>query len=209
MFFSFIRFIGTTFLRIINGAPRVLNKERLPEGNYILVAPHRAWFDMVYLSWAATPKQFCYMAKKELFKNPLLRWLITHLNAFPVDRSKPGIKAIKTPVKWLKERDISLIMFPSGTRHSQKLKGGVLLIAKMANVPIVPAVYQGPLTFRDILKRHKSTIAFGNPITVGQGRLSKDKQALILEQMNTAFQQLDNQIDPNYVYQDPTKTKKQ
>lgn len=36
----------------------------------------------------------------------------------------------------------------------------------MAKVPLVPAVYQGPLTFKDLLKRQKITIRFGDPIDV-------------------------------------------
>ncbi len=53
-------------------------------------------------------------------------------------------------------------MFPSGTRHSSELKGGVALIAKMGRVPIVPSVYQGPLTLKELFKRKKVTVRFGS-----------------------------------------------
>ena len=39
---------------------------------------------------------------------------------------------------FLKKSDRSLIMFPSGSRHSNDVKGGVALIAKMAKVRIMP-----------------------------------------------------------------------
>ena len=35
-------------------------------------------------------------------------------------------------------------MFPSGSRHSQDVKGGVAIIAKMAKVRIMPVTYTGP-----------------------------------------------------------------
>ncbi len=56
-------------------------------------------------------------------------------------------------------------MFPSGTRHATALKGGMALIAKMAKVKIVPSVYQGPLTLKDLFKRKRVTVRFGSPLT--------------------------------------------
>ena len=160
MFYNFMRRVVAFLVRILNGKITILNKDKLPQGNYILVGPHRTWFDPLFFALAASPKQFAFMAKKELFKNPILKFILKNANAFPVDRENPKPSAIKIPVKWLRNRDISLIMFPSGTRHSQAMKGGVTLISKMANVPIVPAVYPGPLTFKSLLSRKKTVVAF-------------------------------------------------
>lgn len=97
-------------------------------------------------------------------------------------------------------------MFPSGTRHSQNLKGGVLLIARLANVPIVPAVYQGPTTLKGLLKRQKVTIAFGDPIELNsRKKLTEDEQQVILEKMTNSFKKIDAQINPDYVYIDESK----
>ncbi|GBG95079.1 1-acyl-sn-glycerol-3-phosphate acyltransferase [Ligilactobacillus salitolerans] len=203
MFYTFIRVVARVIVFLINGHSIYLNKEKLPKGNYILVGPHRTWFDMIYFALAAAPKPFSFMAKEELFKNPVLRFILKHANAFPVDRAHPGPSAIKTPVRWLRQRDISLIMFPSGTRHSQEMKGGVTLIAKLAGVPIVPAVYQGPLTFKQLFSRKAVTIAFGEPITVDRKtKMTDEYQTSLLDQMEQQFQQLDQQIDPNFKYID-------
>ena len=141
------------------------------------------------------------MAKEELFKNPILRFILVHANAFPVDRQKPGPSAIKTPVKLLKNSDLSLIMFPSGTRHSTELKGGMALIAKMAKVKIVPCVYQGPLTFKDLLKRKKVTMRFGEPIDISDiKKIDKEGLALVESRIQTSFDQLDQAIDPKFKY---------
>lgn len=208
LFYSFIRALVRVIVFIINGNTHYLNKDKLPKGNYILVGPHRTWYDPIFFALAATPKKFSFMAKEELFSNPFLRYILVHANAFPVNRANPGPSVIKTPVKWLRKRDLSLIMFPSGTRHSQELKGGAVLIAKMAGVPIVPAVYQGPLTFKGLLARKKVTIAFGDPITIERKqKLTDEYQEQVIAQMNQAFNNLDQAINPDFVYIDQTTKK--
>ena len=208
LFYSFIRALVRVIVFIINGNTHYLNKDKLPKGNYILVGPHRTWYDPIFFALAAAPKKFSFMAKEELFSNPFLRYILVHANAFPVNRANPGPSVIKTPVKWLRKRDLSLIMFPSGTRHSQELKGGAVLIAKMAGVPIVPAVYQGPLTFKGLLARKKVTIAFGDPITIERKqKLTDEYQEQIIAQMNQAFNNLDQAINPDFVYIDQTTKK--
>ncbi|WP_056948040.1 lysophospholipid acyltransferase family protein [Secundilactobacillus odoratitofui] len=208
MFYSFIRVVVRVLLFIVNGNAHYEHKERLPEGNYILVGPHRTWFDPIYYALAGSPKKFSFMAKIELFKNPVLRWILKHANAFAVDRDHPGPSAIKTPVRLLKKSDLSLIMFPSGTRHSQDLKGGVAVIAKLAKVPIVPTVYQGPLTFKQLFTRKKITVSFGEPFYVDP-KLKLDEAGfkVIESQMQQGFDRLDKEIDPTFKYVDPKQLK--
>ena len=208
MFFRFIRQVARFIVFIINGNARYQQKEKLPtDTNYVLVGPHRTWWDPIYFALGAAPKEFSFMAKEELFKNRILRYILVHAHAFPVKRDNPGPSVIKTPVRNLKNTDLSLIMFPSGTRHSDELKGGAALIAKMAKVPIVPAVYQGPLTLGDLFKRKRVTVRYGEPIDISD--IAKIDQAGIEEverRMNVAFAQLDKEIDPSFVYEiDPAK----
>lgn len=206
MLYNFLVKIVNPFLNLINGRAKIYNKANLPEGNYIIVAPHRTWMDPVLLALAIWPKKFSFMAKKELFKNPVVNKFLRALNAFPVDRKHPGPSAIKTPVNLLKKSNLSTIIFPSGSRYSAKLKGGAVVIAKLANVPLVPAVYQGPLKFGQLFSRHPRKIAFGKPIYIDRKeRLTPENQAKLEEQMQIAFDQLDKQIDPNYKYVMPPK----
>lgn len=209
MFYRFIRGFAKALLFIINGNAHYFDREKLPKDeNYILVAPHRTFWDPIYLAIGASPKEFSFMAKEELFKNPILRFIITHAHAFPVDRDNPGPSAIKTPVKLLKQTDLSLIMFPSGTRHSEDLKGGVALIAKMAKVKIVPSVYQGPVTLGGVFKRKKIQVRFGDPIDISDiKKLDKEGIKEVERRMNEAFLLLDKKTDPSFKYL-PTLEKK-
>ncbi len=131
MFYKIIRPIARFIVWILNGHLHIHHKNRLPKGNYILVAPHRTWWEPILFALGASPMEFMFMAKIELFKNPVLRFILNHAHAFPVDRQNPGPSALKIPVKGLRAGKLSLIIFPSGTRHSSELKGGALLISKM------------------------------------------------------------------------------
>lgn len=202
MFFSFARFIVRILAWLLNGRINVENKSALPEGTYVLVGPHRTWWDPIFFALAASPRKFTFMAKEELFKNPILRFILKHANAFPVNRQNPGPSAIKTPVKALRSKDLSLIMFPTGSRYSSELKGGAVVIAKMARVPLVPAVYQGPLKFSAVLKRKKITIRFGEPISVDPKlKLNDENLTMIGDQMQAAFDQIDHDINPDFKYE--------
>lgn len=196
MLYSIIRGIARGLLWLLNGSTAVYRKENLPDVNegYILISPHRSWLDPVYLALAASPKQFSFMAKKELFKNPFLRWLITSMNAFPVDRENPGPSAIKLPVKHLKGGRLGLIIFPSGTRHSEESKNGAAMIARLSKTPIIPVVYQGPFTFKALLKRQKTKVMFGKPIYI----TNKEEQDAFSEQIKSIFSELDYALDPNF-----------
>ena len=144
------------------------------------------------------------MAKKELFKNPILRWILVHANAFSVDRENPGPSVIKIPVNNLKKTELGVIMFPSGSRHSQEMKGGAMMIAKLSGAPLVPMVYQGPVKFGDLFKRNNVKMAFGDPIYVDKKiKLTDETMAEFGDTLTEAFDKTDKSIDPTWVYIDP------
>jgi len=164
MFYKVIRVLVRGLVFLLNGRYDVVGRENLPNKPYILVAPHRTWWEPIFFALVIAPRDATFMAKKELFKNPILRYILIHAHAFPVDRAHPGPSVIKTPVKALKKEGKVLIMFPSGTRYSEDLKGGAALIAKLSKAPLVPFVYQGPLTFGGLMKHKQITIGVGPEI---------------------------------------------
>ncbi|QEA51736.1 lysophospholipid acyltransferase family protein [Leuconostoc lactis] len=209
-FYDVLHGIVVGLIWTINGRIKYMHRDRLPvNDNYILVGPHRSWWDPVWYAVAAYPKHFIFMAKIELFKSPPLAWLIRAAGAFPVDRENVGPSVIKVPVRELKSGDRSLIMFPSGSRHSAELKSGTILIAKMSGKPIVPAVYQGPVKFSQLFKRNNTTINFGEPIVVDRkDKLDKENITKYTQMIQDAFDRLDQEINPDFVYIDPKHEKK-
>ncbi|WEV50442.1 1-acyl-sn-glycerol-3-phosphate acyltransferase [Lactobacillus sp. ESL0731] len=201
MFYHFARAAARFIVWILNGHLHVYHKERIPEGNYILAAPHRTWWEPILFALAASPKEFMFMAKIELFKNPILRFIMTHAHAFAVDRKNPGPSALKIPIKGLRKGNFSLIIFPSGTRHSTELKAGTLAIAKLSGKPIVPVVYQGPLTFGNLLKRQPLDVCFGNPIQVDRKmKLTHENEAAFDKQLQKVWDQIDTEHNPDFHY---------
>ncbi|WP_320165046.1 1-acyl-sn-glycerol-3-phosphate acyltransferase [uncultured Trichococcus sp.] len=202
MFFKTVVIIVRFLVRILNGKTEIQNKEYIPKDTvFILAAPHRSLLDPIFISFGVYPHVFSSMAKQELFKGKFMNWLLTHMKAFPVNRENPGPSALKQPVSILKEGKTNLLIFPTGSRHSAEIKGGTSSIAKLANVPILPVVYQGPLTFKDLLKRKKATVRFGKPIYLPkEKRISRDDLAAYDELLGTTFRQLDQEIDPDFVY---------
>ena len=110
-----------------------------PEGGLVVAANHRSYLDPPLLgTWF--PRTIHYMAKQELFKIPVLGWIIDHVHAFPVDREKADLAAVRRALKILNAGGVVGI-FPEGTRNltgDVQAKGGAVLLAATAKVPLVP-----------------------------------------------------------------------
>ncbi len=197
MLYTIGRFIMKLFINILGGGIRVINRDRIPEDldSYVVVCTHRTWMDVIALGVAMKPTPLHYMAKKELFGTKLTHWLFQSLHAFPVDRANPGPSSLKIPQRLLKEGKVVGI-FPGGTRSSENsgLKRGAYVIAKRAGVPIVPAVYQGPITLKKTYSKGKKIyVNFGEPIDLGEYS-SKDSER-VLQNIQEAFFALDKELD--------------
>lgn len=199
MFYAYLRGLVVFILWVVNGNAHYHNEENIlhKDENYILVAPHRTFWDPVYMAFAARPKQFIFMAKKELFTNRLFAWWIKMCGAFPIDRENPSPDAIRYPVNVLKKKDRSLVMFPSGSRHSQDVKGGVAVIAKMAKVKIMPAAYAGPMTLKGLIAGERVDMNFGHPIDISDiKRMNDEGIAEVANRIQTEFNRLDAENAP-------------
>ncbi|MBQ8434922.1 MAG: 1-acyl-sn-glycerol-3-phosphate acyltransferase [Oscillospiraceae bacterium] len=144
---------------------KVEGKENIPQDTgFIIASNHRSFADPPLVAVTSKCSKFSFVAKEELFKNPLFGWLIRKLGAFSVVRGKGDMKVISDAVERLEEGRI-LVIFPEGTRSKDgKLgrgKTGVALIAAKSKAVVVPTavVFEGKLRFRK-----KVTVKFGKPI---------------------------------------------
>ncbi len=197
LFYGFVMRFFKILLFIINGRTKVYGKENLPtDEKYVLVAPHKSLLDPVFIAIQAYPHRFSFMAKKELFEVPVLSWIIKKLNAFPVDRKNPGVSAIKKPVNHLKNNELNVVIFPTGSRHSTELKGGAVTIARLGKSQIVPAVYYGPLTIKDVFLRKNTAVAFGKPFEVKRKIEGvEDINAYYSEKIQDSFDSIQEQLE--------------
>ncbi len=131
--------------------PRILGKENLRfKGPAIVVCNHSALSDPVILA-ATVPETIHFMAKKELFGNPLARFFFEKLLfAFPVNRGKSDIASIRHAIEVLKEGKV-FGLFPEGTRcvtgEMDILEKGASFFALKTGAKIIP-MYLRPGTLR-------------------------------------------------------------
>jgi 1-acyl-sn-glycerol-3-phosphate acyltransferase len=152
---------------------RVVGRENVPrDGPLIVAANHVSNFDPPFLG-VSLPRPVWYMAKKELFAMPVLGWLISHLNAYPVDRQAGGTAALRSSLRMLKEgRCIGV--FPEGGRNvkgDKEVKGGAAFLAAASGAPVVPAAIVGSDRLRPF---KRVTVVFGEPMRVVRNRQSDD-----------------------------------
>ncbi|HHW00377.1 MAG TPA: 1-acyl-sn-glycerol-3-phosphate acyltransferase [Clostridiaceae bacterium] len=144
----------------------VVNVNNVPESGPVLIcANHNGIMDMFFIGYKLK-RLVHYMAKEELFKIPLLGFIIKCLGAFPVKRGKGDVSAIKTVFKLLEEGKIVGI-FPEGTRTLGKrkkdirIKPGAALIALRSGVNIVPVAVKGNYRLFSKVK-----VVFGKPFKI-------------------------------------------
>ncbi len=182
------------FLKMNGSKAKVYGLEHIPkEGGFVIACTHNGYVDILNLGVSIYPREIHFMAKKQLFEMKGLGWLITRLNAFPVDRDNPGPSVIKVPRQLIKEGKIVGI-FPSGTRsaESHDLKQGAVTIAQLSKSPIVPAAYIGPKDIGGVLKRQKGYLIYGEPFNVGSGKEARDEAA---EHLEAEFTRLLSQLE--------------
>ena len=115
--------------------------ENVPKDNNYIVCPnHLSTLDPPMMV-AVMPRSVAFMAKKELFDIPFIRWWIDWLGAFAVNRESLGPSTVKT-VQEIKASNWVLGMFPQGTRGVPgEIRGvtkGFAGLAKLTKCNILP-----------------------------------------------------------------------
>ena len=133
--------------------------ENEPVGTpYIVCCNHTSALDVAVIS-VALQSQIHYMAKKEVFKTPILASFAKKMGAIPVDRKSADVGAIKKAISILKSGEC-MGVFPQGTRQKKKdpkatpIKDGIGMLASHAGVGILPVCIR---TKNNRLKMHKKT----------------------------------------------------
>ena len=168
--YKVVKFVLTYPLRFLcNMKVRGTENEPTPEqGAYLVIANHRTWADPIYLCCVLKHQQPHFMAKKELFKIPLLNLLIRALGAYPVNRGGADVGAIKRTIEMLKA-GVSVGMFPQGHRYNgvdprkTSIKTGAAMIALKAGVPVLPVFIKVKNNKHFFLCRKE--VIVGKPIT--------------------------------------------
>jgi 1-acyl-sn-glycerol-3-phosphate acyltransferase len=124
---------------------RVNGVENVPRtGPVILAVNHIAWID-IPLASISVPRVTHYMAKIELFNQPVLGGIMRWLGAFPVRRGEGDRESLRVAERLLAKGDV-LAIFPEGHRsggHLITAHPGASLIALRTGAPVVPVAISG------------------------------------------------------------------
>ncbi len=166
-FYRVVKFLLGKIVGFFLGV-RVKNKDKeIFDKPFILCANHTSLLDAIVIV-IAMKNQIRYMGKKEIFKIPLLNLFIKAMGAFPVDRKKGDVAAIKKTLEILKGGECVGI-FPQGTRHpyenprDTEVKDGIGMMASRAGVGIVPVYIKNKSG--KVKWFHKNTVIIGDYIS--------------------------------------------
>jgi 1-acyl-sn-glycerol-3-phosphate acyltransferase len=166
-----------------------------PAINCVVVANHASYMDIPVL-YSAVPLPLRFFAKKGLFSIPLLGWHLVRAGHLPVVRgdARASLKSMSDGAKLIRERNISVLLFPEGGRSETAIrpfKEGAAYIAIKAGVPVVPV---GLVNVRNILPMHSLLLRpatvevhVGDPIATSgmtphdRGRLNEILQERVTE----------------------------
>ena len=146
--------------RIIVSGEKIEN----PRKPYVVVSNHQSMADIPIVSHL--PWEMKWLGKAELFRLPIIGWMMRLAGDIPVERSdrRKSAMAFIHALKYL-EQHCSVMFFPEGTRsidgRVQRFADGAFQLAIKAKAAILPVALDGSF---DCLP--KKSWKFGPPLTI-------------------------------------------
>lgn len=182
MFYWLIRDIAALLCKILFHT-EVFGRQNIPKkGGFILASNHVSHLDPVVLS-VVSPRKINFMAREDLFHNPLFGAFIRRLCAFPVKRSSADLSALKEAMRRIKNNS-GLLLFPEGRRRAADIEAdmqaepGIGFLAAKLSVPIIPVFVKGteialPKGAR-FIRPHKVCVYFGKALSIEKNMSYQD-----------------------------------
>ena len=161
---TFFRTVATIIFRV-----KIIGADNIPKkSGFILASNHISYYDPPLVGSCIT-REVYFFGKRELFRFKPFGWVLLRVNARPVNRAGVDRSAIETAVEILKSGN-GLTVFPEGTRSKTKdflpVKPGIGMIARQAEVAIVPAYIHGAnQLWNCFIGRTRLSVSYGEPIS--------------------------------------------
>jgi 1-acyl-sn-glycerol-3-phosphate acyltransferase len=171
LWFRFCRGLCQIYFRLFHHI-RYLGLDNIPkEGGFFIASNHESFFDPPAVGGDVERKMF-FLARKSLFKPPIMDKLLPTIRALPVDQEKPDMTGLKRIIDIAKNGD-GVLLFPEGSRtedgNLQPAAPGLGLAIAKSGALVVPARIFGafaawprhgkPRLFKPI------TVVYGKPIS--------------------------------------------
>lgn len=168
--FRFLQLAFQAYLRLLFRV-QVQGREHIPRrGKLLLAANHVSGYDPFVIG-SLVPRGLYFLAKRELFRNPLLGAVLrVLLHAIPVDRRDLGHTTVRR-INELLAAGEAILLFPEGTRSRSgqigEGKAGVGMLAAVNQTDIVPVRVDGLHGARGLLwRRPRIKVVFGPVLSV-------------------------------------------
>ena len=115
-----------------------------PTGPLMVVSNHQSNLDPPMLA-ASLSRRIYFMAKRGIFHDPVISFLLRAYGTFPLNRDGGDLAAIQWSLRMLGQ-DAVIGMFPEGTRSPGSMRQaipGIALIALRSGAPILPVGMTG------------------------------------------------------------------
>ena len=112
----------------------------------VYVANHVSFFDL-FLCGCTLPGYPRGMELKSHFTKPIYGWFVSRFGELPIDKGSPSKlrRSFMQAADILKRGERSILIMPEGTRTRTgelgRFGGGAFFLARTANVPIVPVIF--------------------------------------------------------------------
>jgi 1-acyl-sn-glycerol-3-phosphate acyltransferase len=175
-----VYFLGWCFFRALFKfyfGWRVFNSERVPRaGPVILAANHASYIDPPLVG-AGLRRGINYLARENLFRFPVLGWVLRQWDVVPVDRDGGGAAGLRAILDRLLAGG-AIILFPEGTRSRdgrlQPARSGIGLTVIKSNAPVVPVRVFGTFEaygrYLRFPRPHRVAVKYGLPMQFEQLR---------------------------------------
>jgi 1-acyl-sn-glycerol-3-phosphate acyltransferase len=170
MFYSLCRNLVWVFFRSFLRI-EIKGLHNIPKDEGFLLCPnHFSNLDPLLIA-TCFPRKIRFMAKQQIFKNSIMRFILLKLGMFPVRRGEADLNAIKTAIKVLKDNEV-LGLFPEGTRikggELGKANAGVAMFSIKSGKSVLPACIIG--TYKPF---SKMKVIYGQPIDFSEYKKTK------------------------------------
>jgi 1-acyl-sn-glycerol-3-phosphate acyltransferase len=181
--------VYSTTTALMKGALRffgdwhVEGKEHVPlTGPLLVVANHQSNIDPPLLA-ASLPRRAYFMAKRGLFHDPVLAYLLKSYGVFPLNRDGGDLAAIRWALGRL-QRNAAVALFPEGTRSPgamRKALPGISMFALRSGAPILPVGITGSEHIRPLwrvtMPTGKFRVKIGHPFSLPpvEGKISRER----------------------------------
>lgn len=130
---------------------RTIGRGRVPRRGPVILAPnHFSSWDH-FMVGAPLPRPVQFMAKSQLYANPVLEYILMHGGAFPVRRGRNDEESMRTALSIL-DRGGIVLLYPEGGRSRSNTLGrprpGVGRLALESGVPVIPTAVHGTRELR-------------------------------------------------------------